>query len=296
MDKSFNEIMIKFPKSVREEFERLPADILDNAEELRFRNGQPVMIASGGKEYFLEQQVNKEMLDSVINRLLDYSYYAYETELAEGYLTIEGGHRVGICGKTVIERGQVKLIKNISSLNIRRCREIKGISDKCINHVIREDGTVNNTLIVSPPRCGKTTLLRDLVRNLSERGFTVGVCDERSEIGGSCRGKIGFDLGSRTDVLDGCPKEQGIVMLLRSMAPQIIATDEIGKKSDVPAIETALCAGVKLLTTIHGHSLEDVKNSEIGGLVKKGIFPCVIILSNSPVTGHIKEVIYTGDF
>lgn len=296
MDKSFNEIMIKFPKGVREEFERLPADILDNAEELRLRNGQPVMVASGGKEYFLEQQVNKEMLDSVINRLLDYSYYAYETELAEGYLTIEGGHRVGICGKTVIERGQVKLIKNISSLNIRRCREIKGISDKCINHVIREDGTVNNTLIVSPPRCGKTTLLRDLVRNLSERGFTVGVCDERSEIGGSWRGKIGFDLGSRTDVLDGCPKEQGIVMLLRSMAPQIIATDEIGKKSDVPAIETALCAGVKLLTTIHGHSLEDVKNSEIGGLVKKGVFSCVIILSNSPVTGHIKEVIYTGDF
>ncbi|QHI73699.1 hypothetical protein Ami3637_16115 [Aminipila terrae] len=188
----------------------------------------------------------------------------------------------------------MKLIKDISSVNIRCSREVIGASDGCINKILKPDGTIHNTLIVSPPKCGKTTLLRDLIRNLSSKGFRVGVCDERSEIAGSYRGNTYYDLGPRTDILDGCPKEQGIIMLIRAMSPNIIATDEIGKSADIYAIETAMCAGVNLITTIHGNSYEDVLNSAIGGLIKKGIFSCIIFLSNVPKTGSIKEIIYSS--
>nr|WP_315019573.1 stage III sporulation protein AA [uncultured Aminipila sp.] len=296
MEKNIESILIKMPQELENTFRALPDTIINNAEEFRFRIGQPISIISLNEEYYISYAVDYEMLNNLINRLLNYSYYAYETELANGYITIEGGHRVGVCGKVVLEKENVKLIKDISSLNIRCSREVIGASEECLKKILKPDGSIHNTLIVSPPKCGKTTLLRDLVRNLSSKGFRVGVCDERSEIAGSYKGKTCYDLGPRTDILDGCPKEQGIIMLIRSMSPNIIATDEIGKSADIYAIEAAMCAGVNLITTIHGNSYEDILNSAIGSLVKKGTFSCIIFLTNVPKTGSIREVMYSKQY
>ncbi|MFV0517572.1 MAG: stage III sporulation protein AA [Aminipila sp.] len=292
MDKNIESILTKMPEHLEKTLKSLPDTIISHVEEFRFRIGQPISIISKNEEFHISYAVDYEMLNNLINRLLNYSYYAYETELSNGYITIEGGHRVGICGKTVLEKGSVRLIKDISSLNIRCSRQVIGASDECLSKILKPDGSVHNTLIVSPPKCGKTTLLRDLIKNLSNKGFKIGVCDERSEIAGSYKGTTYYDLGPRTDILDACPKEQGIIMLIRSMSPDIIATDEVGKSADVYAIESAMCAGINLITTIHGNSYADVVNSEIGGLISKGIFSCIIFLSNVPKTGTIREVIY----
>lgn len=187
--------------------------------------------------------------------------------------------------------GKVHLIKYVSSLNIRRSRQIIGVSGKIINSVCDEKRRIiRNTLIISPPKCGKTTILRDLARNLSGRGYRVGICDERSEIAGCYNGKSSFDLGSRTDILDGCPKSEGILMLIRSMSPDVIITDEIGRKEDVGAIDSALCAGVKTITTIHGSSYEDVENSAVGELIKRHVFETLIFLSAEPSMGTVKRI------
>ena len=151
---------------------------------------------------------------------------------------------------------------------------------------------LQNTVIVSPPKCGKTTLLRDIIRVISNSGLRVSVCDERSELAGMYRGIPSYDLGPRTDVLDGCPKAQGILMLIRSMAPDVIVTDEIGKDEDITAIESAFSSGVKIITTIHGNSYEELLYSKLGPLIEKKLFKRLVFMSNNPSTGTISEVRY----
>ena len=290
MEKNIESILKKMPMCLQEILEKLPEDIWEGLEELHFRNGQNALIMSAGKEYKLDFFITSKVLEDILNKVLNYSYYAFEYELSQGYVTIEGGHRVGICGKVVMENERIKLIKNVSSVNIRRCRELKGISEIYMDYLLKKDGTLHNILIVSPPKCGKTTLLRDIVRNLSYRGFSIGVCDERSEIAGTYQGSFSFDLGPRTDVLDGCPKDKGMSMLIRSMSPDVIVTDEIGKIEDVKAIESALCAGVSLITTIHGDSYDDILQSGIKELIEKNIFSCILFLGKTPVTGTLKDI------
>ena len=288
-----DKILEKLPIEISDQVKGLPGQIKNNLEEIRIRNGHHILIFSSGKEYELEckrGKIDNEQINNIFNALLNYSAYAYQDELANGYITIQGGHRVGVCGKTVLENGRVKTIKDISSINIRRSREIIGVSDPCMGYLQNEKGQIYNTLIISPPKCGKTTLLRDMIRNLSGMGYQVGVCDERSEISGMYNGKSSYDLGVRTDVLDGCPKEKGMIMLIRAMSPDIIATDEIGKKEDCHAIEAAICAGIRLLTTIHGSNYADVKNSGIGEMVEKGVFERLIFLSNVPAIGSVSAI------
>lgn len=291
---SLDKILAKLPVEIEEQIRDLPGQIRKNLEEIRIRNGAGIVIYSSGKEYELESRNGTKMdnilINNIFNSLLNHSAYAYQEELANGYITIEGGHRVGICGRTVMESGKVKTIKNISSINIRRSREIIGVSDPCMGYLLKGRNRIFNTIIISPPKCGKTTLLRDMIRNFSGMGFQVGVCDERSEISGMYNGRPSYDLGIRTDVLDGCPKEKGMIMLIRSMSPDLIATDEIGKREDCHAIESAVCAGISLLTTIHGSSFEDVRNSGIGELVEKGVFERLIFLSNVPAIGSIAAI------
>lgn len=291
---SLDKILTKLPVEIEEQIRDLPGQIRRNLEEVRIRNGANIVIYSSGKEYELESRTGSKidniLINNIFNSLLNHSAYAYQEELANGYITIEGGHRVGICGRTVLENGKVKTIKDISSINIRRSREIIGVSDPCMGYLLKERNRIYNTIIISPPKCGKTTLLRDMIRNFSGMGFQVGVCDERSEISGMYNGRTSYDLGIRTDVLDGCPKEKGMIMLIRSMSPDLIATDEIGRREDCHAIESAVCAGISLLTTIHGSSFEDVRNSGIGELVEKGVFERLIFLSNVPAIGSITAI------
>ena len=293
MDRNCENILRKLPSVIEERIRQLPGSIIECFEEIRLKTFEDTVVISEGREISLHdgKLVTPDLIDETLNRLLDYSYYAYEEELSKGYITIEGGHRVGLCGTVTMKDGKVHLIKYVSSLNIRRSRQIIGVSGKIINSVCDEKRRIiRNTLIISPPKCGKTTILRDLARNLSGRGYRVGICDERSEIAGCYNGKSSFDLGSRTDILDGCPKSEGILMLIRSMSPDVIITDEIGRKEDVGAIDSALCAGVKTITTIHGSSYEDVENSAVGELLKRHVFETLIFLSAEPSMGTVKRI------
>ena len=290
MDSNTEKIIRKLPKVIQDSIRVLPDNVIDEFEEIRIKADSDTFINGGGREINLHDRrsVTPEVLDELVSRLLDYSYYAYEDELSKGYITIEGGHRVGICGRVTLNEGKVHMIKDVSSVNIRRSRQIIGASDKIINAVC--SGSVRNTLIISPPKCGKTTILRDLARSLSNRGYRIGICDERSEIAGCYNGISSYDLGSRTDILDGCPKSEGILMLIRAMSPDVIITDEIGREEDVRAIEAALCAGVKTITTIHGSTFEDVVDSAVGSLIKNHVFETLIFLSATPSTGTVKKI------
>lgn len=279
-------IFKKLPVSIGENIRTLPSEIITSLEEIRIRTGSGIRIISGGREFAVDSiPIDYDIMNRILNSLLNHSYYAYEEELAKGYITIEGGHRVGICGRAVLDRGRVHLIKDISSVNIRCSREIVGIAEP-----LKSDITDRNVLVASPPGCGKTTLLRDITRLLSSSGRQVSVCDERSEIAGTYLGQSAYDIGPRTDILDGCPKAEGMMMLIRSMGPDVIVTDEIGTAEDAAAIEAAVCAGINIVASVHGSLYEEVAASRIGGMVRDGTFSRLIFLTNNPRTGTVKEV------
>jgi len=225
-----------------------------------------------------------------------YSLYAYEDELKQGFLTLRGGHRVGVTGRVVTEADKVKNIRHISCINVRLSHEIKGCGDKVLPYLYNGKGILH-TLIISPPRCGKTTLLRDLVRQISNgslrfRGYTVGVVDERSEIGGCFQGVPSNDIGLRTDIMDACPKAEGMMMLVRSMAPEVLAVDEIGRQEDIDAMETALFCGCRLLATVHGSSLEDIQSKPLfRRLMETCVFERYIVLGGGKQTGEVLQIL-----
>lgn len=277
----------------------------ENIEEIRLRIGQPLLVTMNHKEYGIDYggicdlrrgyKVVEQDISSILKFVSGFSLYALEDEIRQGYITIEGGHRIGITGKAVIEQNNVKTLKYISALNIRIAHEVVGCSDKLLPYLL-EKGKVCHTLIVSPPKCGKTTILRDIVRNLSNGfyaygPFTVGIVDERSEIAGCYMGVPQNNVGIRTDVLDGCPKVEGMHMLLRSMSPQVIAVDEIGNKEDMLAIEEVLGAGVSVLCTVHGMDLDDCyKKPILRQMIDNKLFERIVVLGNYPSPGAIKGI------
>jgi len=261
-------------------------------QEIRLRIGKPLIIVSDNIEFVLHKIIEKEELMEILEYVSNYSLYAFENELKQGFITIEGGHRVGMTGQVQIEEGEVKNIKHISSMNIRVSHEVLNCAD-IIFPYIAEDKQICNTLIISPPRCGKTTMLRDLIRQVSDgnrwvRGCTVGVVDERSELGGCYLGVPQNQLGIRTDILDCCPKSKGMLMLVRSMSPQVIAVDEIGSAEDIHALEYAMHCGCKMIATVHGTSMEEIRKKPIlDELVKRHKFERYVVLGN---THHIGEI------
>lgn len=262
-------------------------DEVDKLQEIRFKIGKPIFFQIGNIEKLASYEVKREDIKSIVQRMSNYSIYSFEEEIKQGYLTIKGGHRVGICGRCVIDEGKVKTIRDISSLNIRICREIYNASKLVMPYIV-ENGHVLNTIIISPPKCGKTTIIRDISKKISDgvdalnlKGKKVSVIDERSEIAGSYNGVPQLDVGLRTDVLDNCPKSEGIVMVIRSMAPEVIICDEIGTYNDVESILIALNSGVSLITTIHGFGVEDIYNRPVfKEIVENKVFKRAIVLSS----------------
>lgn len=339
-----------FPQKLRTLLRQ--ADTLQfQAEELRLRVGQPLLMEADGWEWYLEAdgrgwkrahdtaegltlsetgcscyQVTAADIRDTLEYMSRYSLYAFDEELRQGFLTIPGGHRIGVAGQVVVEGRSVKTIQNVSFLNVRVARQIRGCADRILPWVYQNE-TVCSALIISPPKCGKTTLLRDLIRQVSNgwyaaetmwdagagryqkegdmreryrkkryiQGVTVGVVDERSELGACCQGKPQNDLGIRTDVLDGCPKAEGIMMLIRSMAPQVVAVDEIGSREDLEAIRYGKNCGCKLLATVHGCSLEDIRKKPIlREFAEEGVFERFIVLESSGRPGQVKAVFDGG--
>lgn len=288
-----NEVYNILSEGIRGELRRYGN--LDTLQEIRVRAEKPLSLHFGGGEKLTDYIVNIQDIKTIIQRISSYSIYAIEEELKNGYITIKGGHRVGICGRCVVEGNFVKTIKNPGSLNFRICRELKGCSNKIINYIF-ENENVLNTIIISPPKCGKTTIVRDLARNISNgekghKGKKVCIIDERSEIGACYQGVSQLDIGIRTDILDGCPKSQGIIMAVRSMAPEVIVCDEIGTEKDVDSIITAMNSGVGLITTIHGSGLEDLyKRPVLNELINNKVFKRAVVLSSRNGAGTVEYI------
>lgn len=279
---------------------------ISSLQEIRMRVNRPLLLRYGGREYGLGADgrikdaregitVSRELLEETLSCITGYSLYAFDEELRQGFLTVPGGHRVGVAGRTVAEGGRIQCIRNISFLNIRLAHQKPGCADAVLPYLV-EDGRLCNTLIVSPPGCGKTTLLRDLIRQISDgsgslEGRTVGVVDERSELAGSYLGVPQNDIGMRTDVLDCCPRAEGIMLLLRSMTPQVIAVDELGGSSDAEAVVRAFYCGCRLIATMHGSSYGDVCGQPLlRPLAEAGVFERYLVLSGCPRVGTVREI------
>jgi len=259
-------------------------------EEIRVGIKKPLILMLNNKEILTSYIANKEDFKYIIQRISNFSLYAYEEEIREGFITIKGGHRVGLAGECVMENNKIKTIRNISSLNIRISKEIIGAS-KGVMKFILENNKVNNTLIISPPKCGKTTLLRDISRNLSNRGKRVAIIDERSEIAACYKGIPQMDVGIRSDVLDNCLKSKGIIMAIRSLAPEVIICDEIGSKEDINSLVMAFNSGVSVISTLHGFDIQDLFYRKVfKDILDNKILDLVIVLSNKNKQGEIKGI------
>ena len=257
-------------------------------EEIRLRANKPLCIKTNRGTEIVEYVVSQQEILQAFQKICENSVYSYTKQICDGYITIKGGNRVGIVGSAVVDNGQVININYISSLNFRIAREKIGCSNKIIEDIInKEQNTIYNTLIISPPGCGKTTLLRDIVRNISNgikvlnfKGKTVGIVDERGEIAAMYKGIPQNDIGIRSDVIDNMPKPEAMRILVRSMSPDVIVCDEIGSIEDVKAIDYAMCSGVKGIFTAHGKDIEEVsKNPEISKLLQKNVFERIIKLN-----------------
>ncbi|MEA4895335.1 MAG: stage III sporulation protein AB [Oscillospiraceae bacterium] len=269
------------PPCLRAEVLNLPENATDRAEEIRLRAGRPPSLVVSGDEVEIvpSYKVTPSDLQLVLEIATRASAHTYADSIRQGFVTAEGGCRVGLCGTVVAEENRISSLRRFSSLCIRIPREKRGCADVIFKALT--NGGFKSTLIVSPPGAGKTTLLRELVRLLSDSGTRISLVDERSEVAGTFEGQPCFDVGLRTDVLTGAPKGEGIFLLLRSMAPQLIAFDEISSPGDIDAAETASNCGVTLLATAHGAGVSDLTERDLyKKLLDKRIFSRVVTIEN----------------
>lgn len=302
----FNQAIKCLPPKLKSILDKIPEPKKISTSEIRLRINQPVIlrdhegfnfISADGKTSKIQNKtavfISKNELTEIFNNICEYSVYSHQEEIKNGFITIEGGHRIGICGTAVKKNGSLVTLKNISSLNIRIAREINGASMTLLKNITENDFGI---LIVGPPSSGKTTILRDLARVLSfDLKKCVTIVDERCEIAATYNGISSNDVGF-CDVMNEYPKGEGIIQAIRTMSPEIIVCDEIGSVSDTDAIRQGLNAGVKIVASIHADSIESfLSRTQAIELIKTNAFKKIVFLENNKSPGQIKEIIGVDD-
>lgn len=300
------EIWSLFPLRIKGVLEEYLLEKPSEIYEIRLRLGRPLQIIARGRKGFSNDilaasyTLTKEDLEQILLALSSGSFYTLEEDLPYGYTTIQGGHRIGFAGQVVAKKGHIETLNPIAFMNIRLAREIKGLARPYIPYLFdREKGHIHNTLIIAPPGAGKTTFLRDLIRisssgdkQLGLLGKKVGLVDERSELAGCYQGVPQLDVGGRTDVLANCPKNQGLLLLIRAMSPEILACDELGQREDYESLMEISRGGVQLLATIHGHSYEDlVGRPSLKKILASKFFQRFLILSLKNGPGTLEKIV-----
>ncbi len=285
-----NSFLKYFPSGLTEKILLMGTEDL---QEIRIIAGKSCSVIKSGILFDTGIVLSSAELNKIVEAMSKGSLYAMQTSLIKGYITLNGGHRVGVCGRAITENGRITHLTEISAICIRISREIKGAADEVMEYLYC-DGKLYNTLIISPPGCGKTTVIRDIARRL---GNSVKVCiaDERSEIADCRAGLPGHDVGKYTCVMDNVPKGEGIMMLLRTMSPEVIITDETGRDDEERAIAEIVNCGAKIITTAHGYSERDVmKRKHLGSLIENGVFERIIVLSQRRGPGTVEKIIADG--
>lgn len=289
------ELLEMLPESIKKEILKIHPASLYRIEEIRIRVMKKVEVIIAGRPIFISSITTYEDSINLLNELSHYSIYTLEEELKKGYITVRGGHRVGLSGRVITENGRVKAIRDVTSFNIRIAREKLGTAEPFVSYVFEQRWL--NTLIIGPPQTGKTTLLRDFARLISS-GYRhidskkVGIVDERSEIAGCVKGVPQHQLGDRVDVLDACPKAEGMMMMIRSMSPDVLVVDEIGTVEDAEAVLEAVHAGVQLFVSVHGYKAKELLNRpSLKALVEANVFDRYLELSRRDGPGTVQQIL-----
>ena len=302
----YRQLLPFLPPEVRRAMSDLAAEALAGLEEVRLKTERPVLLRFDGGERFLGDGVltddpasarpfSRQDMKKTMLLLSESSVYAFSEELRRGYITLPGGHRAGFAGRAVLEKGALRTLKEISSVNLRIAREVKGAGESLLARLPLTGGVLPSTLLVAPPRAGKTTLLRDLTRLLSDGigvgPFRVGLADERSELAATLSGVPQLDVGLRTDVVDGCPKAEALLLLWRSMGPEVLVTDELGLEEDGAAVAEAAKCGVSVLATAHARDGAEARQRPLlRRLLGEGYFRYLVVLSRRLGPGTVEEV------
>ena len=256
----------------------LGPEIAKGATDLRLRVGQPPLLCGQADVRLASVPLSAVEVRMMVDAMLGHAAHARQEELRQGFVTLEGGFRAGLCGRAVVKEGRLFSLQDIAFVSIRIARDVPGAAAGLMPWIWQEDGPVS-ALIVSPPGLGKTTMLRDAAVSLSRRGLPVVVVDERSELAACVNGVPALDVGPNTDVLDGCPKAEGMRLALRGMSPKVIVTDEIGSEADTDAVLDAARCGVAVLTSAHGRSFTEMEGRPVlTKLLKARAFERIAVL------------------
>ncbi len=290
---------------------RVPEDVKARTQEVHLHTGSPVVLTGAGNLSFVTDKgdvtsvyrdglptATLETMEKAMASLCDYSIHSFQGDIQNGFITVRGGHRAGICGTAVVEKGKVSSIRDISSINLRIARQHFGAADSILHSAFAKG--VKGLLLAGPPGCGKTTILRDLARQLSSGAagcyYRVALVDERGELGGVYRGQAQNNLGPCCDCLDGYPKAQGILQALRSLAPQVIVCDEVGDDADIDAIKAGVNGGAKMIVSIHAGSLSELMDRpQCRALLNTNAFDYVAVMEGRDHPGRIQSITEAGD-
>ncbi|HZG58064.1 stage III sporulation protein AA [Paenibacillus sp.] len=310
----WNAVLDWLPGAVRAALARLPSEWTSRAEEIRIRDGRPLEVVAAHDFTFVDPtgrptrdaeaafRPTRDDCLKLLDRVTNHSVYTMEEQLRRGYITVAGGHRIGLAGRAALEDGRIRTLQHIGGFNVRIAREVKGCARSLVPLLWNAETSMpHHTLIVSPPQRGKTTLLRDAARTLSAGGWAggvrydrarkVGIVDERSEIAASVDGRPTFDVGPRTDVLDACPKAEGMMLMIRALSPEVLVVDELGRPEDAEAAMEAVHAGIAVIATAHGKDASDVRRRpSLAPLFEARAFGRIVILAPSGPSGVVLEV------